>query len=66
MIPARRFSVTEQVGPFAVTVGFKQGPDGEWSVPFEVFITQRAKSGSELDDHLYELGVKASKLMQGE
>jgi hypothetical protein len=66
VIPNRRYSVTEQVGPFAITVGFKQGSDGEWNVPFEVFITQRGRSGSELDDHLYELGVSASKLMQGE
>jgi hypothetical protein len=31
-----------------------------------VFITQRGRSGSELDDNLYELGVTASKIMQGE
>jgi hypothetical protein len=66
MIPERRFTVTEQIGPFAVSVGFKQDNAGEWTIPFEVFITARGKSGSELDGHLYEIGVAASKLMQGE
>jgi hypothetical protein len=66
VIPARRFTVTEQVGPFAVSVGFKQDHLGNWTIPFEVFITARGKSGSELDGHLYEIGVRASKLMQGE
>lgn len=66
MTPNRRASVTQQVGQFAVTVGFKQDHTGEWTVPFEVFITQRGRSGSELDETLYELGVTASKIMQGE
>jgi len=66
VIPARRFTVTEQVGPFAVSVGFKQDHLGNWTIPFEVFITARGKSGSELDGHLYEIGVRASKLMQNE
>ena len=64
MIPDRRYTVTEQVGPFAVSVGFKQDHTGAWTIPFEVFITARGKSGHELDEHLYEIGVKASKLMQ--
>lgn len=64
MIPDRRYTVTEQIGPFAVSVGFKQDHLGNWTIPFEVFITARGKSGTELDDHLYELGVRASKLMQ--
>jgi len=58
--------VTEQIGPFSVSVGFVPGEDGEWSRPCEVFITARGKSGTELDGHLYELGVAVSKLMQGE
>ena len=66
MIPDRRFTVTEQIGPFAVSVGFKQDHLGEWTIPFEVFVTARGKSGTELDDHLYEIGLRASKLMQGE
>jgi hypothetical protein len=61
MIPSRRPCVTETVGPFAITVGFDP-----WGRPFEVFITARGKSGTELDDHLYELGVAASKVMQGD
>ena len=65
VIPNRRFTVTEQVGPFAVSVGFKQDHRGEWTIPFEVFVSERGKSGSELDGHLYEIGVAASALMQG-
>lgn len=66
MIPDRRYTVTEQIGPFAVSVGFKQDHTGAWTIPFEVFVSARGKSGSELDNHLYEIGVAASKLMQGE
>lgn len=61
MIGNRRPCETESVGPFAVTVGFDL--EGK---PFEVFITARGKSGTQLDDHLYELGVAASKMMQRE
>ena len=64
MIPNRRYSVNEQVGPFVVTVGFKQDHNGEWTVPFEAFVSSRGRSGTELDDHLYNLGVAVSKLMQ--
>ena len=32
----------------------------------EFFITGRGKVGQQLDTELYELSVKASKLMQGE
>jgi hypothetical protein len=52
------------VGPFTVSVGFKQDHTGEWNIPFEVFITSRGKSGTELDGHLYEIGVASSKIMQ--
>ncbi len=58
----RRPCVHERVGPFIVTVGFDPR-DGK---PCEVFISKRAKTGTELDSHLYEIGVTASKLMQGE
>ncbi len=61
-LPTRRPCVHERVGPFIVTVGFHP----ETGQPCEVFISKRAKCGTELDDHLYELGVTASKLMQGE
>lgn len=63
-LPKRRLCVTEQVGPFAVSVGFIQDHAGEWSIPCEVFVTARGKSGTELDGHLYDIGVKVSKLMQ--
>jgi len=66
MIPDRRYTTTEQVGPFAVSVGFKQDHLGNWTIPFEVFVTARGKSGTELDSHLYEIGIAASKMMQGE
>ena len=61
MIPNRRPCITETVGPFAVSVGFDP-----WGRAFEVFISARAKSGTELEQHLYDLGVTASKIMQGE
>lgn len=63
-LPKRRLCVTEQVGPFAVSVGFIQDHNGEWTVPCEVFVQARGKTGTELDGYLYEIGVKASKLMQ--
>ena len=64
--PNRRYSVNEQVGPFVVTVGFTCDHRGEWTVPFEAFVSARGRSGTELDDHLYEIGVRISKIMQGE
>ena len=64
--PNRRFSVNEQVGPFVVTVGFTQDHRGDWTVPFEAFISARGRSGTELDEHLYNIGVAASKMMQQE
>jgi hypothetical protein len=66
MIPNRRYTVTEQVGPFSVSVGFMQDHRGEYTIPFEVFIDSRGKSGTELEGFLHEIGVRASKLMQGE
>lgn len=58
-LPTRRPCVTQEVGPFAVTVSFVDGH------PCEMFITKRAKSGTELEEHLYDLGVTASRIMQG-
>lgn len=62
--PNRRFSVNEQVGPFVISVGFTQDHTGAWTVPFEAFISARGRSGTELDEYLYDVGVKISKLMQ--
>ena len=59
-LPNRRPCVTVGAGPFAITTSWHP-LTGEVC---EVFVTQRAKSGSELDQHLYELGVAASKAMQ--
>ena len=61
-LPTRRHQISETVGPFIVSVGFDPR-DGK---PCEVFVTKRAKSGTDLDGHLYDLGVAASKIMQGE
>lgn len=60
--PPRRHAVHKRVGPFIATVGF----DPRDNRPCEVFISKRAKSGTELDEHLYDLGVAISKIMQGE
>lgn len=70
-LPSRRPCVTETVDDFAVTVSFDP-PGGPLAilrgelVACETFISKRAKSGSELEEHQYALGVAASKLMQGE
>lgn len=58
----RRHAVNFATGPFVVTVGF----DPKTGAACELFITSRGKTGTELDDWLYELGVTASKIMQGE
>ena len=63
--PNRRFSVNEEVGPFVISVGFTQDHTGAWTVPFEAFVSARGRSGTELDGHLYNLGVAVSGLMQG-
>jgi hypothetical protein len=60
VLPNRRVSETADVGKFSVTVSFVDDK------PVEVFITKRAKSGSELEELLYELGVTVSKMMQRE
>lgn len=59
-LPNRRECITEAIpgSNFAVTVGFDNGR------PVEVFVTQRAKAGTDMDAILYELGVTASKIMQ--
>ena len=49
-----------------MSVGFLQDAHGEWTIPCEVFVQARGKSGTELDGYLYDIGVKVSKLMQGE
>lgn len=67
-LPNRRPCITEDVDAFAVTVSYLPDltkPDF-LGAPIEVFITKRAKSGSELECHQFALGVAISKLMQGE
>lgn len=61
-LPNRRPSENAQIGQFVVTVGFH--PDT--GVPCEIFVAARGKSGTDIDDIFYEMGVAASKIMQGE
>lgn len=60
-LPNRRHAVNFSTGPFVITVGFNP----KTGAACELFITSRGKSGTELDSWLYELGVTASKIMQG-
>ena len=61
-IPNRRPCVNTRTENFHFSVSF----DPNTGHPVEFFITGRGKVGQELDTELYELSVKASKLMQGE
>ena len=61
----RRPCITETVDKFAVTVSYD--PVALFLgkvIPVEVFMTQRSKSGSELEQHQINLGIIASRLMQ--
>ena len=60
--PNRRPCVNTCTENFHFSVSF----DPHTHHPVEFFITGRGKVGQELDAELYELSVKASKLMQGE
>ena len=61
-IPSRRPCIHTRTENFHFSVGF----DPHTGHPVEFFITGRGKVGQQLDTELYELSVKASKLMQGE
>ena len=61
-IPSRRPCINTRTDNFHFSVSF----DLHTGHPVEFFITGRGKVGQELDTELYELSVKASKLMQGE
>ena len=61
-ISNRRSCINIRGGNFHFSVGFD--PYTGHSVEF--FITGRGKVGQQLDTELYELSIKASKLMQGE
>ena len=58
----RRPCITTRTDNFHFSVGF----DPHTGMAVEFFITGRGKVGQQLDSELYELSVKASKLMQGE
>jgi len=64
-LPNRRPCVTETIPApqfkteFAVSVSFNDGH------PCEVFVVQRGKSGTEIEALLHDLGVAASRIMQG-
>ena len=61
-MPNRRPCINTRTDNFHFSVSF----DFETGNPVEFFITGRGKVGQDLDTELYELSVKASKLMQGE
>ena len=61
-IPSRRPCINTRTENFHFSVSFAPNTGH----PVEFFITGRGKVGQELDTELYELSVKASKLMQGE
>ena len=61
-IPNRRPCINTRTDNFHFSVSF----DLHTGHPVEFFITGRGKVGQQLDTELYELSVKASKLMQGE
>ena len=61
-LPNRRPCITTRTDHFHFTVGF----DPHTGMAVEFFITGRGKVGQQLDSELYDLSVKASKLMQGE
>ena len=61
-IPNRRPCINTRTDNFHFSVSF----DPHSGDPVEFFITGRGKVGQQLDTELYELSVKASKLMQGE
>ena len=61
-IPNRRPCINTRTDNFHFSVSF----DPHTGHPVEFFITGRGKVGQDLDTELYELSVKASKLMQGE
>ena len=61
-MPNRRPCINTRTDNFHFSVGF----DPETGNPVEFFITGRGKVGQDLDIELYELSVKASKLMQAE
>ena len=61
-IPNRRPCINTRTDNFHFSVSF----DPYTGHPVEFFITGRGKVGQDLDTELYELSVKASKLMQGE
>ena len=61
-LPNRRPCINTRTENFHFSVGF----DPHTGHPVEFCITGRGKVGQQLDTELYELSVKASKLMQGE
>lgn len=60
--PDRCETTITTVGPFKASVCFHP----ETKMPVAVFIVGRGKVGHELDDHLRNLGIEISKIMQGE
>ena len=60
-LPNRRPCINTRTETFHISVGY----DPQTGHPVEFFITGRGKVDQQLDTELYELSVKASKVMQG-
>ena len=59
--------VDKQGNCLSVTVGFHDCHCGcGASVPVEVFVSKRTKTGTAFDKLLYKLGLSVSKIMQGQ
>ena len=55
---------TQDVGPFSLSISFRQDANGNWTIPHAMAVTGRGKIGTDLADILYEMGVVGSKIMQ--
>jgi hypothetical protein len=64
----RTLRIAEDSGPFVASVSFSFDKEtGKWSKPHSIFIESRGgKTGTELDDRLYDLGVKLTRILRME
>ena len=64
----RTLRIGEESGPFVASVSFAfDKKTGKWSKPHAIFIESRGgKTGTELDDRLYDLGVKLTRILRME
>jgi hypothetical protein len=64
----RTLRIGEESGPFVASVSFSWNKQtGKWDKPHAIFIESRGgKTGTELDDRLYDLGVKLTRILRME